>query len=242
MTSGARAAAAGGVGSDLDDLFVLRARPLRPGVVLASTARFGDDSWPLGPAVLQNHCPQWVLNFTAIPAGYRQAAKELCDCLLSADLPAGESRRQISSIRSMFSEFKRFLLWLDARQHATGRAATLTVTATDLGEYARHLLTAVPASERRRFSFSCTRYFWRYRQVLTTDRFGIDPQWRQRVDRTAPPATGEPHRPDPRAGPRPARRLVDAVRDRLRRRHPRGRPGVERPPRQHRRRPEAGHR
>ena len=118
-----------------------------------------------------------MLNFAAIPAAYRQVAKELCDCLLSADLPLGESRRQISSIRSMFSEFRRFLLLLDDRHRATGRVATLTaVTATDLGEYARNLLTAVPSAERRRFCFSCTRYFWRYRQVLTTDRLVLDPQ------------------------------------------------------------------
>jgi|GEM_PF-6795542 hypothetical protein len=214
MKGSMHAATVDGVGAELENLFVLRARPLRRGVDVASTARFGDDSWPLGPAILQNHSPQWVLNFTSIPATYRQAAKELCHCLLSGDLPIGESRRQISSIRSMFGEFKRFLLWLDARHRATGRPATLTaVTATDLGDYSRHLLTAVPASDRRRFCFSSTRYFWRYRQVLTTDRFVLDPQ--------GVPGWTEPHhrrqenrtdRIDPRAGPRPARRLVDAVR------------------------------
>jgi hypothetical protein len=56
---------------------VLAARPLQPGIDPASTARFGDDVWPLTPAIHQLHRPALSLNFTTIPARFRGVCKEL---------------------------------------------------------------------------------------------------------------------------------------------------------------------
>jgi hypothetical protein len=47
----------------LGDQLVLRERPLRAGAVLAQTARFDDDIWPLSPAQLKHHQDHMRLNF-----------------------------------------------------------------------------------------------------------------------------------------------------------------------------------
>jgi hypothetical protein len=56
---------------DLDQVLVLAGRPLRPGVVLEDTARFGDEVWALSPAQHQRHRRSVVLNFALFPPGYR---------------------------------------------------------------------------------------------------------------------------------------------------------------------------
>jgi hypothetical protein len=47
----------------LNDEFVLRGRPLRPGIVLEDSACFHEDRWPLRPALLQQQQPSLVLTF-----------------------------------------------------------------------------------------------------------------------------------------------------------------------------------
>jgi AraC-like DNA-binding protein len=158
-------------------VFVLHGRPLRPGVLLDQTPRLRDDVWPLRAAVFQQHASSWILNFLAIPEFYREVTKEIAYAMLSGTLPAGESRRAISTIRSTFSEFKRLFTWLHDRAMTAGqRPPTLTdLTAADLMDYRRHTDRVVPHHERRRFARSTVRYFWRYRTVLASDRLTFDP-------------------------------------------------------------------
>src|SRR5262249_54360222 len=90
----------------LGDQLVLRERPLRAGAVLAQTARFDDDIWPLSPAQLQHHQHHMRLNFAPVPAPYRQTAKHLFYAMLSGDLPAGERRPSIATTAVLLVEVK----------------------------------------------------------------------------------------------------------------------------------------
>lgn len=56
--------------------FVLHACRLRPGTALASTARFDDNVWPLGPTLHQDHMRNMILDFTTLPARWRVLSKE----------------------------------------------------------------------------------------------------------------------------------------------------------------------
>ena len=103
---------------ELDGLYVFHARRLRDGVELASTARFADDSWPLGPATLQRHERGLVLHFGTVPDRYRLALKRLCYLALSGPLPAAEPRPTISQVLSIFYRTRTFLGWLDQHQAA----------------------------------------------------------------------------------------------------------------------------
>jgi hypothetical protein len=72
------AAAMPSVEPALGDQLVLSRRPLRAGAVLAETARFDDDIWPLSPAQLQHHQDHMRLNFALVPAPYRQTTPNAC--------------------------------------------------------------------------------------------------------------------------------------------------------------------
>lgn len=160
-----------------DDVFVLHGRPLRPGVLLDQTPRLRDDVWPLHAAVFQQHASSWHLNFLAIPEFYREVTKEIAYAMLSGTLPAGESRRAISTTRTTFCEFKRLFTWLHDRAMTAGQRPPelIELTPADLMDYRRHIDRVVPHHERRRFARSAVRYFWRYRTVLASDRLTFDP-------------------------------------------------------------------
>ncbi|WP_158892727.1 hypothetical protein [Amycolatopsis anabasis] len=176
MTTSARARAT--ARHPLDHKYVLRARPLRPGVALADTARFRDDRWPLRAAFLQQSHRALTLNFTAIPTCHRPAAKELCYAMLSGPLPPGEPRPALPTIHAVLGALAPFLTWLDTRARQPGRPSRLALTdlvGADLQAYQRHLLSAVPGRATRDLRRGAVRYLWRYRNAITSDRLLFDP-------------------------------------------------------------------
>jgi hypothetical protein len=166
------------IGRPDDGLFVLHARALRPGCELAATPRFGDDVWPLGAALLQQHEASATVDFGAFPQAYRQVTKELVYAMLSGPLPPGETRRSIQTIHAMGHHLGRFLRWLDQRGRAghCGPPALAALTERDLRDYQQHLVSVVPDPGRRRAHRAFVRYFWRYRHALATDRLELDPR------------------------------------------------------------------
>ena len=129
-----------------DGLCVFHARRLRDGVELASTARFGDDNWPLGPVTLQRHERGLTLHFGTVPDRYRLALKRLCYLALSGPLPAAEPRPAIARVHNIFYRTRTFLGWLDQHQAAaigTTIDCISQVAPADLERYQRHLLATI---------------------------------------------------------------------------------------------------
>lgn len=171
------AAAAPLLPSDDAEVRVLHGRPLRPGALLEQTPKLSDDIWRLNAAVLQVHVPSWQLNFRTVPAQYRPAAKNLIYAMLSGRLPDGEQRRSISTIKSVFTELRRFLTWLDSRNTAAVRPGLASITAADLASYQRHLIAAGLPQRGRAFAQSSIGYLWRYRHALPpADQLLFDPR------------------------------------------------------------------
>ncbi|WP_157124494.1 hypothetical protein [Nocardia pseudovaccinii] len=177
MSQTNNAASAPGI-HPLDTALVLKQRPLRPGAVLEHTSRFGDDQWHLRPALLQQHQRALVLNFNSIPHRYRMVVKEVCYTMLSGDLPDGEPRPEVATVRAHFTSLKLMLTWLDSRTPPPGRPSgprLADLIGADLQDFQRHLLATVPSSARRQGIRSAVRYFWRYRACLTSDQLSFDP-------------------------------------------------------------------
>jgi hypothetical protein len=162
----------------LDEEFVLRDRPLRPGQALHDTARFDDLRWPLRPAMLQCSQKALTLNFAAIPVRYRSTAKELCFAMLTGTLPPGERRPALATIHAILIGVTPFLAWLDAYAPQPGGPtgpALADLTGPDLEAYQRHLLLVAPGSTTRDIRRGAVRHFWRYRNSMITDRLPFDP-------------------------------------------------------------------
>ena len=160
-----------------DDVRVLHGRPLRPGARLEQTPRISDDIWPLSAAILQVHVSAVRLNFLAVPARYRPPAKQLIYAMLSGRLPDGEQRRSISTVKSVFTEFRRFLAWLDSQNPAGRRPGLAGVTIADLVAYQRHLTAAGMPPRGRAFAQASIGYLWRYRHALPpAEQLGFDPR------------------------------------------------------------------
>lgn len=158
-----------------DDPFVLHARGLRRGFRLEDTSRYSDDIWRLYPAQLKEHERALGLNFPTIPARFRPAAKKLFYNLLSGPLPDGEDRMEIASVRGTFTSLKRFLVWLDKRWPAD-RLDLSELTGSDLDDYRKHLLIAIPDSpDRRQTVRAAPRLLWRWRANLDADCLLFDP-------------------------------------------------------------------
>jgi hypothetical protein len=179
-------------GDALDDVFVFHDRPLRDGVALADTARFADHSWPLGPATLQKQERGLVLHFDTVPARYRLALKRVCYVALSGQLPPGGTRPAVNSVLGIFYRARTFLTWLEnrrARPPRTTPSAIRDVTAADLLDYQRHLLTTFRRPAYRAGHRAAVRYFWRYRHALDGDALTFDPRdvdgWAEQVGRPA---------------------------------------------------------
>jgi hypothetical protein len=177
---------------ELADLYVFHARRLRDGVELASTARFGDDSWPLAPATLQRQERGLVLHFGTVPARYRFALKRLCYLALSGPLPAGEPRPKLNSVLGIFYRARTFLRWLDQQRTVATEAAINSisqVTPADLERYQRFLLTTFRNSPYRQAHRGSVGYFWRYRQFLGANALRFDPRtidgWNEKSRRRA---------------------------------------------------------
>lgn len=159
----------------LDATLVLRGRPLRPEARLEQTARFRDDQWALGPAMLQRQGISKILDFATLPPHYRMAAKELFYTMLSGELPPGELRPAMSSVRTLFSKIKHFTDWLNDRPAANRPPALIDLTEADLVSYQRYLIAHIPNAGVRQGTRTAVRYFWRYRRTLTSDRLPFDP-------------------------------------------------------------------
>jgi len=159
----------------LDNELVLQARPLRAGGLLEDSSRFGDDRWSLGPAILQRQREALLINFEPFPDGYRVIAKELAYAMLSGQLPSGEQRLSVTTVRSIVMSTNAFFTWLDSggsRQHR----ALADLTTNDLENYQRRLIVTAATSSIRRKRQNAVHYLWRYRSSLLTDRLTINPR------------------------------------------------------------------
>lgn len=158
-----------------EDTFVLAGRPLRDGYVLGETSRYHDDVWLLGPALLQRQQKSLQIRFMPIPERYREAAKNLLFCMISGDIPAGEARLDLVSIRSASTQVRRFFHWLDAHFAESGVPALALsgLLPSHLDSY-RKYLTETLDELRASKALSVVRYFWRYRTVLQ-DHLLFDP-------------------------------------------------------------------
>jgi hypothetical protein len=153
-----------------DNDFVLAGRPLRTGVTLASTARFGDDVWRLEPAILQKHVKSLALNFPAIPDRYQRDAKQLCYAVLAGPLPPGEKRLNITTVRSIFVNIKLFLKWLDARpavENRPPRPRLGDLRTADYEDYERYIRRYFRGAGGRENARRGVHMFWRYRSGLS---------------------------------------------------------------------------
>lgn len=153
------------------DPFVFHARRLRPGWTLEDTPRFSDEIWNLAPAMLKKHERRFILDFTHIPANYRQVAKELCYAMLSGPLPPGEQRPAVGTVRTVFTEYVRFLRW------AASRARRLdALIGKDLEDFQRFLITSLPTASARQIARGGARKFWLWRKALPSDALRFDPR------------------------------------------------------------------
>ena len=180
----------------LGDQLVLSERPLRPGAVLAETARFGDDVWPLSPAQLQHHQDHMRLNFALVPAPYRQTAKRLFYAMLSGDLPPGERRPRVATTPVLLVEVKRFFCWLEQHfaDHGQPPPTLACLTPADLHAYRKHVAAALSPVRAARACMA-VRYLWRYRRVMPdhlpfdplrdVDKWSMDPRFRPSENKTA---------------------------------------------------------
>ncbi|MGW0577700.1 hypothetical protein ACWD25_17390 [Streptomyces sp. NPDC002920] len=159
----------------LKDPYVLHGRQLRPSARLEDTSRYSEDIWRLTPALLKAHEGALILNFPTLPQRFRPAAKRLFYALLSLDAPAGEESPRLLTIRTAFTEIKRFLKWLD-RQWPPERTEFCELSPGDLTDYRKHILARFPNNHgQRERSRSVLRLFWRWRQHLGEDALRFDP-------------------------------------------------------------------
>ena len=161
----------------LDSEFVLAGRPLRSGCTLDQTARFKDDTWRLWPAIISENGILLTLNFAHIPARWRPTVKELFYAMLAGNLPPGEPRPEIATVRHHFTAITRFLRWLDTwPAAATGQPARRLdeLIGADLQAYLRDLPKTQHSPATRERSRVSIRVLWRYRTVIP-DRLLFDP-------------------------------------------------------------------
>jgi len=161
----------------LDSQFVLARRALRPNSCLEQTPRFKDDIWKLGPAIISESSRLLILNFNHIPQRFRPTVKELFYTMLAGNLPPGETRPEIATIRAHFTAITRFLGWLDTRPAvATGRRAERLdeLIGADLQAYLRDLHTTQHSPMTRERSRVSIRMLWRYRTAIP-DHLRFDP-------------------------------------------------------------------
>lgn len=122
---------------------VLPAELVRPGVADTVLPRFGDDSWQLSYLSPKNTAGSSALNWSQIPARFRDTIKRLTWALINMPTPdviltrpgsTTRPRLSPSSIRHTVKAWKQFVLWLETRQIT--RLAD--VDAALLADYAVH--------------------------------------------------------------------------------------------------------
>jgi integrase len=151
---------------------VLARRPLREGVELADTARFGQDVWDLLPATLQRHAKKAQLYFTSTPEPFRSTVKELFFAELRGTVPAGTVVLDIMTIRTNFGNANEFLRWAVER----GRGRLAEITERDLIDFRQHLLRQQVTDDTRGTKWRVVRRFWLLRPHILGDGLQFDPQ------------------------------------------------------------------
>ncbi|MFI7356185.1 hypothetical protein ACIBTP_19830 [Streptomyces avidinii] len=159
----------------LKDPYVLHGRPLRPGARLEDTSRYSHDVWHLAPARLKIHEYSMILNFLSLPQRFRPAVKQLFYALLSLKPPDGEPSPTIATIRGMFTEMRRFLMWLDKRWPPE-RNELSVLSSSDLEDYGKHLLARFPNNRsQRESSRGGVRLLWRWRLQMGEHALRFEP-------------------------------------------------------------------
>lgn len=156
-----------------EDPYVLHGRPLIQGAALTQTARFSDDVWPVGLAVLQRSGRSQSLHFGTIPAEHRLEIKLVCYAALSGDIPAHEDRPGIQTILSMQNRIRHLSDWL-----STFRPGVMIsdLRPHDLDDYQIHLIANVRSPWQRHALRTAVAYLWRYRSTLGARALGFDPR------------------------------------------------------------------
>ncbi|MDH6709893.1 integrase [Kitasatospora sp. MAA19] len=164
---------------------VLAGHPLVPGVRLADTSRFGDDTWQLKHAQTQRHQNAIVINFALVPEPFRPTAKELAFLLLRGDLPPGlKPVRSIASVRKYLTGLNAVFTWLQGRGVTTAAA----VTPGDIEAFTAHVAGLRVAHDTREARHRALRLLWLFRSTIG-DPLTFDPASVGRVP-GAPSRTG----------------------------------------------------
>lgn len=181
--------------------FVLSGRPLREGVRLPDTSRFGDTRWELTPAVLQQQAKPLVLDFAVVPEPFQKPVKELFYLMLSGPLPAGEVRLSVLSVRRLMVDVKRFVVWT-ATHTAAQSFSDLTID--NLAKYACYLSVTVTSPASREVAEVAARLLWRYRSGLQGNHLRFDPLdaegWGRSTRRRLGSENATPRIPEPVMG------------------------------------------
>ncbi|MDJ0363105.1 hypothetical protein [Rhodococcus sp. H29-C3] len=118
------------------ETLVLAGRTLRPGAIIEDTARFSDVVWRLGPAQRQQHHQQISIDFTNVPEGFREIAKQVTYTLLRADRPPGcESIKAIATVKNLAGQLGAVLRWIDNR----GLRSISAITPDDFRAFQQHV-------------------------------------------------------------------------------------------------------
>ena len=155
------------------DARVLEYSELRDDTDITNTSRFGDGVWDMSPMNHQAHQGRTILNFPTLPAPFQIVSKELFYALLACEPPEGEIRLRLTSVRSAFTQLKRFLEWAHENNHPSLAA----LTPTHLADYQHWLLTRSGLAASSRGTHRRTvRLLWLYREHLYSDALTFDPQ------------------------------------------------------------------
>jgi hypothetical protein len=162
------------------DTPVLLNRQLRPGTQPSQLSRFGDDRWNLTPAIFEGHLQSVSLNFTLVPAAFRDIAKRYAWLELNHEDPLILRRASINgrlAVYTMLSHMRNiraFLDWLDLH----GITSLGAVTDTDLQHYLDHVRDAEIRRGARSDLLQAVRRLWAFRDMLPADaRLPEAPPW-----------------------------------------------------------------
>ncbi|WP_145940856.1 hypothetical protein [Corynebacterium glyciniphilum] len=178
-----------------ETVYVLHARPLRPGTDITETARYADDEWPLAPAAIQGQQRGLTLRFNTVTDVYQEALKKFAYTGLSGDLPFDEERPSIGTIVSHYYNLAVFLRWL-TEHHKSPRLDGISEEI--LRSYQQYILTTYRSATRRNMLRSAVVFLWRYRCGLGPDALSFDPRlingWKERY--AAPAENTTPRIPE----------------------------------------------
>ncbi|MFJ1753314.1 hypothetical protein [Kitasatospora sp. NPDC088134] len=190
----ARTAAQSGVLPAADTLVLLN-RKLRPGTVEAEMSVFADDRWDLRPAIFEDHLNAVSLNFLAVPAQFRDAAKAYIWLELNCDEAPPVLRRAsvtgrlaVYTMVAQLRNLRGLLDWLDTQ----GFDAISSVTSKDLDDYLQAVIDSERTHGHRSDLLQAVRRLWSFREFMPEDgRLPARPPWGGRDTRVL---LGEPQR------------------------------------------------